>query len=106
MAKTNLEVVEIENLAIAAAGDYCKAKKITEGLTKKAHAGAMLHALLDAGLIIQTEGDDAETVAANLDIREKAFFALCALENGSQLRQTLEKKGVLGTKAAIATEYI
>jgi hypothetical protein len=106
MAKSNLEIVEIENLAVKAAGDYCRAKKITEGMTKKAHAGAMLHALMDAGLIVQTEGEEADVLAANLAIREQVFFTLCALENCSQLRQTLEKAGVLGTKAAIATEYM
>jgi glycosyltransferase involved in cell wall biosynthesis len=95
MSKTIQEVVEIESLAMKAAGDYVVAKKITQGLSKKAHAGAMLHALTDNGLI---EPDS--------DSQEMAYFILCALENGSQLRQQLEKAGKLGSKVSLADDYI
>ena len=95
MAKSNQEVAELETLAIKSVGDYCKAKQITSGLTKKAHAGAMVHALVEMGVL-----EDSQ------EAKEIAFFVLCALENGSQLRQALEKAGILGVKAAIATEYI
>ena len=92
MAKTEKEIEAIEELAFKAAQDYVKAKNITGGLTKKAHAGCMVNVLVDMGLL-----DEAG--------KEEAFFALCKLENGSQLRQELEKAGTL-TKAALAQDYI
>lgn len=95
MAKTIKEVEELEALAISAVGDYVKAKNITQGLSKKAHAGAMLHALTDLGLVEQDS-----------DSQETAYFVLCALENGSQLRQQLEKAGKLGSKVSLADDYI
>lgn len=92
MAKTEAEIVAIETLAFKAAQDYVKARNITQGLNKKAHAGLMVNVLVDMGLL-----DEAG--------KEEAFFALCKLENGSQLRQELEKAGTL-SKSVIAQEYI
>ena len=95
MAKTNQEIEQVQTLAFKAVQDYCVEKQITEGLTKKAHAGAMMYALKELGVIEDTQ-----------DAKELAFFVLCKLENGSQLRQELEKAGTLGAKAAIAMEYL
>ena len=95
MAKTNQEIEQVQTLAFKAVQDYCVEKGIKDGLTKKAHAGAVVHALKELGVIEDT-----------LEARELAFFVLCKLENGSQLRQELEKAGTLGAKAAIAMEYL
>lgn len=87
-------IMEIQNLAFEAAKDFCKNKGIERGLVKEQHAGIMVHALVEHGLL----ADDSES-------RKTAFFILCRLENGSQLRQELEKVGVLGGKDALADKY-
>ncbi len=86
------DIADLSKLAFAAVGDYVKSKGITRGLSKGAHAGAMVHALIDSGILPE-------------EVKAEAFHILCRLENGSQLRQELEKAGVLG-KEAIATEYM
>src|ERR1035437_4252613 len=85
------DIADLQSFAFKAVGDYVKSKGITRGLTKGAHAGAMVHALIDAGILPD-------------NVAQEAFTILCKLENGSQLRQELEKAGVLG-KEAMATEY-
>lgn len=86
------DIADISKLAFKAVEDYVKSKGITRGLTKGAHAGAMVHALIDSGILPE-------------EVKAEAFHILCRLENGSQLRQELEKSGALG-KEAIATEYM
>lgn len=89
---TNEQVVETQDLAFKAVGDYVKAKNIATGLTKQAHAGAMVHALVDAGVLSDED-------------KFKAWVILCRLENGSQLRQELEKANILGKSVSIASQY-
>lgn len=87
-------ILEIQELAFKSVQDYCKAKGIERGLVKEQHAGMMVHALVEHGLI-----------AEDVESRKTAFFILCRLENGSQLRQELEKAGTLSGKDALADKY-
>lgn len=81
--------------AVKAAGDYCKLKSISAGLTGKQHAGAMVHALCDAGLLAEEH-------------KMHAFAILAELENGSALRQKLEKASILNANkiAASIADYV
>lgn len=87
------QMIEAAELAVKAAADYCKGRGIAAGLTGKQHAGAMVHALMDAGLV-------------NEEQKLHAFAILAEMENGSALRQKLEKLGALGKAATIAASYI
>lgn len=97
---TDKEIAEVRVLAFSAAKDYIALKAIKSGLNKGQHSGMILHALVDAGLI---SCEDDGTVAN--DTKQKAFAIISELENGSQVRQQLEKAGVLGSAVAIAQEY-
>tara|TARA_R110000868_G_scaffold160977_7_gene390834 strand:- start:83 stop:385 length:303 start_codon:yes stop_codon:yes gene_type:complete len=98
---TDKQVNEASENAVKAAGDFCKKFAITSGLTGKQHAGAMVHALVDHGLLQQL-GTEEENKAE----RQLAFVVLLALENGSALRQKLEKLEVLKAGAiAAASDY-
>lgn len=87
-------IADTQKLAFEATKDYVKAKKITRGLVKEQHAGLMVHALAELGLV----NNDTESKAT-------AFYALCKLENCSQVRQDLEKSGVLGKATELAAQY-
>lgn len=87
------EMLEAAEHAVSAAGDYCKKFGITAGLTGKQHAGAIVHALIDAGLVPEEQ-------------KLHAWAIVNALENGSALRQKLEAAKVLGAATAVAATYI
>lgn len=87
------QMLEAAELAIKSCADYCKARGITSGLTGKQHAGMIVHSLMDAGIV-----DEANKL--------EAFAIVAALENGSALRQKLEKEKVLGQAATVAQSYI
>ena len=89
------QILEIQDLAFGAAGDYCKAKNVRKGITKEVHAAIMVHALVEL-----------EIIPDDIGLRRKAFFTLCKLENGSQLRQDLEKAKVLGKTETLGDEYL
>lgn len=95
------QMLEASENAVKAAGDYCIGMKIASGLTGKQHAGAIIHALVDAGLLLQ-EGDEANCKSQRLH----AWAIVNELENGSALRQKLEKAKVLGGPAAVSQEYV
>lgn len=87
------QMLEASENAVKAAGDYCKKFGIVAGLTGKQHAGAITHALIDAGLIDESR-------------KLEAFAIVNALENGSALRQKLEAAGNLGKAVTVAASYI
>jgi hypothetical protein len=93
------QVIEIRDNVWIATKEYVKTRKLTE-FTKLAHAGAMVNALLELGLLV-------EDIEGQMTTKETAFHALCELENGSQVRQTLEKAGAMPKKAtALVDSYV
>lgn len=100
----NTRIVEIRNAAKSAAGDYIKSRltksKEASPSVGTVHAGLMVH--------VMNEIDSLATTEENLD--EVRFYALLEVENGSALRQTFEKSGILskstGKAAALANEYV
>lgn len=77
---STITVTPALNIAI----DYVAEKKVTSGLTGKQHAGILVRAV-----------EEVTGVEFTPDDRLKLFAAFVELENGSALRQKLEKLGKL-----------
>lgn len=95
---TEQQIKDVQKTAIKAAGEWVKSKGITAGLTGDQHAGILVNAVKETGLELTTED------LLNL------FFTFKELENGSALRQKLEKgdylKATVGKVASMAEQYI
>lgn len=84
---------ESRDAAIAAAQDLCKSKSITAGLTGLQHARILFHWVEEQGLLADASKEEKLTL----------LFGFCELENGSALRQKLEKKGTLAATSKAAS---
>ena len=102
----NAKVVEVRNAAWNAAVDYVK-NRIANGKEASPSIGNV-----HAGIMVAVVNEAESLLPAEFTAKERdlyLFHALAEVENGSALRQKMEKEGVIvkGNKtAALAEEFL